>query len=328
MSFTSFLLLTPDTETANAESRAEARDVSRFAFAKPDDRPEPPSARSAFGERFLFDQGATSSASLQPSQSSTRFDDRFFGDASVPTAAIRPDAINSAAAPTRAAAPRVAAAVPLPRRAPRSGVAQATPKRPSEGGFQLASASETSVPLAYASNDPKGSGISGSTLKELTPKDFDPSGDVDTTRTAIYDITSRTVYLPNGRRLEAHSGLGGQMDDPRYINAKNTGPTPPNVYDLKMREARFHGVRAIRLVPTDESKMFGRDGILAHSYLLGANGESNGCVSFKDYAAFLDAFDRGEVNRLVVVERLANAPSPKTAADWLSNTLKDMFRRS
>jgi hypothetical protein len=118
------------------------------------------------------------------------------------------------------------------------------------------------------------------------------------------------------------------MDDPRYINAKNTGPTPPNVYDLKMREARFHGVRAIRLVPTDESKMFGRDGILAHSYLLGANGESNGCVSFKDYAAFLDAFDRGEVNRLVVVERLANAPSPKTAADWLSNTLKDMFRRS
>jgi len=29
-----------------------------------------------------------------------------------------------------------------------------------------------------------------------------------------------------------------------------------------------------------------------------------------------------------VVERLAEAPSPKTASDWLSNTLKDIFRRS
>src|SRR5262249_36781878 len=122
---------------------------------------------------------------------------------------------------------------------------------------------------------------------------------------------------------------GSRMDDVRYITAKNTGPTPPNTYDLKLRESLFHGVRAIRLVPTDESKMFGRDGILAHTYLLGANGESNGCVSFKDYQAFLDAFDRGEVNRLVVVERLTDAPpSAKTAADWLSNTLKDIFRRS
>jgi hypothetical protein len=74
--------------------------------------------------------------------------------------------------------------------------------------------------------------------------------------------------------------------------------------------------------------MYGRDGILAHSYLLGPKGESNGCVSLKDYAAFLDAFDRGEINRLVVVERLANPPSPKTASDWFANTLKDIFGRS
>jgi Protein of unknown function (DUF2778) len=91
-----------------------------------------------------------------------------------------------------------------------------------------------------------------------------------------------------------------------------------------LRESLFHGVRAIRLIPTDSSKMYGRDGILAHTYLLGPNGQSNGCVSFSDYAAFLDAFLQGEVNRLVVVERLADPPSPKTLADWL----KDMFRRS
>jgi hypothetical protein len=162
----------------------------------------------------------------------------------------------------------------------------------------------------------------------LTPKASDPLADIDTSRAAIYDITARTVYLPNGQRLEAHSGLGDHMDDPRYVNARGTGPTPPNVYELKMRESLFHGVRAIRLVPSDSSKMYGRDGILAHSYLLGPNGESNGCVSFSDYAAFLEAFQRGEVNRLVVVERLADAPSPKTLADWLSNALRDIFPRS
>jgi hypothetical protein len=151
---------------------------------------------------------------------------------------------------------------------------------------------------------------------------------MDTSHTAIYDITSRTVYLPNGRRLEAHSGLGVHMDDPRYVAITNTGPTPPNVYELKMRESVFHGVRAIRLIPKDDSKMYGRDGILAHSYMLGRNGQSNGCVSFSDYPAFLDAYLRGDITRLVVVDRLADVPSRKTASDWLSNTLKDIFRRS
>ena len=94
-----------------------------------------------------------------------------------------------------------------------------------------------------------------------------------------------------------------------------------------MRESLFHGVRAIRLIPTDNSKMYGRAGILAHSYMLGPNGQSNGCVSFSNYPEFLDAYQRGEVNRLVVVERLAEAPAPKTASDWLSNTLKDILRR-
>jgi hypothetical protein len=123
--------------------------------------------------------------------------------------------------------------------------------------------------------------------------------------TAIYDITARTVYLPNGHRLEAHSGLGSHLDDPRYVNTKGQGPTPPNVYNLALRERLFHGVRAIRLIPVDDHKMFGRDGILAHSYMLGPNGQSNGCVSFHNYPAFLNAFLKGEVDRLVVVEHLA-----------------------
>jgi hypothetical protein len=133
-------------------------------------------------------------------------------------------------------------------------------------------------------------------------------------RTAVYDISARTVYLPNGEKLEAHSGLYDKMDDPRFVNVRMRGPTPPNVYDLTLREELFHGVRAIRLNPVDEDKMFGRDGMLAHTYMLGANGQSNGCVSFKDYPKFLQAFLRGEVDRLVVVSHLGNTPLPVARA--------------
>jgi hypothetical protein len=132
--------------------------------------------------------------------------------------------------------------------------------------------------------------------------------------TAIYDIAARTVYLPGGQRLEAHSGLGGHLDDPRFVKTKMQGPTPPNVYNLTLRERLFHGVRAIRLIPVNDGKMFGRDGILAHTYMLGPSGQSNGCVSFRNYPAFLNAFLKGEVNRLVVVERLATTTGAKSGS--------------
>ncbi len=132
-----------------------------------------------------------------------------------------------------------------------------------------------------------------------------PASDLDN-RTAVYDIAAHTVYLPNGEKLEAHSGYSDKLDDPRYIKVRMRGPTPPNVYDLTMREQLFHGVRAIRLNPVDEGRMYGRDGMLAHTYMLGPNGDSNGCISFKDYRRFLQAFLDGEVKRLVVVPELGD----------------------
>ena len=128
-------------------------------------------------------------------------------------------------------------------------------------------------------------------------------------RTAVYDIAAHTVYLPSGQKLEAHSGLGDKMDNPRYVKVRMHGPTPPNVYDLTLREELFHGVRAIRLNPVDDDKMYGRAGMLAHTYMLGPNGQSNGCVSFKDYQKFLQAYLKGEVDRLVVVADLGTKPS-------------------
>jgi hypothetical protein len=127
--------------------------------------------------------------------------------------------------------------------------------------------------------------------------------------TAVYDISGRAVYMPDGSKLEAHSGLAGLMDDPRHVSQRNVGATPPNVYDLKPREKLFHGVQALRMIPVGDSGTLGRSGLLAHSYMLGPNGDSNGCVSIKNYEKFLNAFTKGEIKRLVVVPSLGNETS-------------------
>jgi hypothetical protein len=158
----------------------------------------------------------------------------------------------------------------------------------------------------------------GQPRKEVPPLEDDG-------RIAIYDITARTVYLPSGRRLEAHSGLGAYMDNPRHVHLRMRGATPPNVYNLTLRERLFHGVRAIRLNPVDGSRMYGRAGILAHTYMLGANGQSNGCVSFSNYSEFLNAYLKGEVTRIAVVERLESPPG-RLAAGQLPESVKDLLR--
>jgi hypothetical protein len=157
--------------------------------------------------------------------------------------------------------------------------------------------SRSSTPgLAYASTEDGVVG-NGRSLATGTPGLYDRSA-------AIYDIAAHTVYLPNGTRLEAHSGLGGWLDDPRHVNAKMRGATPPAVYDLQLREKLFHGVQALRLIPVGNETVYGRTGLLAHTYMLGPNGQSNGCVSFRDYKAFLQAYESGEIKRLVVVASL------------------------
>jgi Tlde1 domain len=121
----------------------------------------------------------------------------------------------------------------------------------------------------------------------------------------VYDISAHMVYLPDGSRLEAHSGLGSKLDDPKYVHVRMHGATPPHLYDLTPRESLFHGVAALRLNPVGgEDAIFGRTGLLAHTYMLGANGDSNGCVSFRDYNAFLNAYRNQGIKRLAVVARV------------------------
>src|SRR5258706_11080562 len=149
------------------------------------------------------------------------------------------------------------------------------------------------------------------TLASMTPEDGLSSEAPDLASrgydglTAVYDISARTVYLPNGLRLEAHSGFGSTKDDPRHVSERGVGATPPAVYDLKLRERPFHGVQALRMIPVERNTL-GRSGLLAHGYMLAPNGDSNGCESIRDYERFLAAFERGEIKRLVVVSNVAD----------------------
>jgi hypothetical protein len=170
-------------------------------------------------------------------------------------------------------------------------VAEKPPEEPSF--FQKLFGKPASFTLAYASPDVSGLGA-GSAIAASRYDQW----------TAVYDISAHVVYMPDGTRLEAHSGLGSWLDDPSHVNERMRGATPPDVYDLELRESLFHGVRALRLIPEDQQKTMGRAGLLAHSFMLGPNGDSNGCVSFRNYDAFLQAYLDHKVKRLAVVARL------------------------
>ena len=210
-----------------------------------------------------------------------------------------------APAPVRAAVERTrvaSAALDIPRQA---SLRQAAAPSASE----ITSANRMAVPAEKPTIFERLFGKpSPLTLAYAAPDDGGLAGAQSAARydrwTAVYDISAHTVYLPDGTKLEAHSGLGPWLDDPHYTNEKMRGATPVALYDLRPREGLFHGVQALRLIPTDESKVFGRSGLLAHSFMLGPNGQSNGCVSFRNYYAFLHAYLSGEIKKLAVVARL------------------------
>jgi hypothetical protein len=282
---------------------------------------------ATFGERFAHasnrgDKLAVLKSRVSPSNvSAALFDPRFFSDRPSGFANDTPQRPDSdlvalvLAPPAFSAANRTALDIPLPPTRDRTtksvGSSRTAAVRDGGQGNQVALEAATNRPtifqsifeklfgksapvkLAYAATDDAGLGVG----RSVTAGRYDRW-------TAVYDISARTVYLPDGTRLEAHSGLGSWLDDPRHADEKMRGVTPPNIYDLELRESPFHGVRALRLVPQDEEKVFGRRGLLVHTYMLGPNGDSNGCVSVKNYDAFLQAYLKHEIKQLAVVTRL------------------------
>jgi hypothetical protein len=211
-----------------------------------------------------------------------------------------PKAARASDSPVQDMAQRAKAAVMSIVGADRSSIVEKLWGKPQSKGSLLAYASaDASVTGGLGSGSP-GSGSFGQSQNPAL------GGSVPYDRaTAVYDISAHTVYLPDGSKLEAHSGLGSMLDDPRHVNVRMHGATPPHIYELTPREALFHGVPALRMNPIGgEDAIFGRSGLLAHSYMLGPNGDSNGCVSFKDYEAFLSAYRNQGIKRLAVVARI------------------------
>ena len=139
------------------------------------------SDRASFSERFSFDQAQPQDASLQGSQSSASFDDRFSG-----TISLVP--IRSALAE-----PRVAGLLAAAPQAP-AAVVQAARKRVAAPKVQMASLSDDPLPAAYAPSDsvPKDKGIRDLLLRDLGPKDSGPKDSAPRTgRRKIRSPTSR-----------------------------------------------------------------------------------------------------------------------------------------
>ena len=211
----------------------------------------------------------------------------------------------------------VVAAIPLPRARP-AEAALAARSDPPQQALALAQpdnrdnrtllqkiADLMPARMQLASLEP-GGGVFSGPGPDLASLGYDST-------TAVYDISARVVYMPDGSRFEAHSGLGNLLDDPAHVDTRNAGATPPGTYEMKPRERLFHGVPALRMTPVDGSDTFGRTGLLVHPYMLGPNGDSNGCVSVKNYERFLKAYRDGVVKRLVVVIDLKGSVSASSA---------------
>lgn len=211
----------------------------------------------------------------------------------IPLPARRPRIDNSPAdTPDKAPAPRVAST-------PKEPASPKPTKRDRNGGEMLA--------FAKPDNPRESGGLFSSLFSRSTPK----AG----AGVAVYDIAAATVTMPDGTKLEAHSGIGKMADNARFANEQMRGPTPPGTYRLSMRESLFHGVEAIRMTPVS-GNTYGRTGFLAHTELLrGRPEQSHGCVAFKDYKRFLAAFKRGHITRMVVVPGRSRRVPVTTVAD-------------
>lgn len=293
------LVETPDTDAPQvAETDTAAQAIQQVAQAEQGrplvDIPVPP-LRSAEAEEVVSAPSVVQNDAPLPPARPSELTNMARAE---PDAAPRRDAVQASAAPTApastpAAPPTRTAAATARERAQATTFARNDPRSFFDKLFS-GNPDQKGPQLAYASPD------AGGGLFNFPRPSASPAPIVATGGTAVYDISAHTVYLPNGTALEAHSGLGPYFDNPGSVHIRMRGATPPATYQLTLRESLFHGVQALRLTPLD-SAVHGRNGLLAHTFMLGPRGESNGCVSFRNYRAFLEAYMRGEIRNLKVV---------------------------
>lgn len=298
-------------------------DLSALASALPGNTDRP-----SFEDRFVSAPKATTSALLQPlkrlvmakvDSMSERLELSSTRDALAsrwpqqdnlrPAIADEPLPAPVVGAPATQAATTTASAIPMPRSRP------AAADQPVQTSQMLALAAAGPTTSVLATTDAVPSRPERSALQKFSDMmkakmtiaslGLGKAPDLNALgydgETAVYDITAHAVYLPNGTVYEAHSGMGALRDDPEHVNVPNTGATPPAMYALKPRETMFHGVAALRMTPAEGSDIGGRSGLLVHSYMLGVNGDSNGCISIRDFDRFRKAYDDGQFTHIAVV---------------------------
>jgi hypothetical protein len=279
----------------NAESAA-LQPFRRYVMARAEPETTATTARDALASRWM------------PADFRASISDNDGSQLVLPTIGVQPPV-----APTVTAATSTNG-IPLPRSRPTAAdqtaqitsqalaLAAAPPNRPAERSLmQKLSDMMTPSRTAMLSTGPNLFGKG----PDLSAFGYDGA-------TAVYDLKARAVYLPNGTVFEAHSGMGALRDDPDHVDVRMQGATPPAVYSLKPREREFHGVAALRMTVADGSDINGRSGLLVHSFMLGPNGDSNGCISVKDYDRFLKAYNDGQFTHIAVV------PSLKAVAETLA----------
>ena len=230
------------------------RDVPEIA----DSVPMPPARPPGLGAETPV---APSVASAPPAQSDNgNIFQKLLGSLTPPSRPVAPPPV----APPVIPPPVVASLAPPPPVAPPRAVAVPPP--------EAAPAVASAAPEARGSSGRGGPSPMFPFFEKIFGRSAPPAGYDQ--YTAVYDISAKVLYMPDGSRIEAHSGLGPMLDDPRYVHERARGATPPHLYELTMREALFHGVQAIRLNPVGgEGGIYGRAGLLAHPYMLGPNGD-------------------------------------------------------
>ena len=95
------------------------------------------------------------------------------------------------------------------------------------------------------------------------------------------------LICPDGTKLEAHSGLGSKLDDPKFVARQDVSPDAA----ARLRPGAAGGAvpwrsGALRLIPVGgDEAIYGRSGLLAHTYMPGPNGDpaTAAFLSRRDY---------------------------------------------
>jgi hypothetical protein len=134
----------------------------------------------------------------------------------------------------------------------------------------------------------------------------------DMGKTAVFDMRTGTITLPDGSRFAAGSGKGNDRNNVGAERHKDSGPVPEGVWNVgepapatfEMADGSTRSSTCLRLGPAAGTDPMGRDKLLMHETHSGNPNDlhSIGCIALKkqDMAALLAARAHGEFTQVIV----------------------------